>query len=489
FFADTPQGTFYNLIVGKTPTGEAQEPYVLKYTCNQDQLETYLNNNKNFAYFIGTIALHKYTDYFKSGYFNKGNVNCPPTFDEVGDPIPCDDITVNGGNSTVGGGNTENGNYGSPGDYGGSDDSSGGDPNGGDSDGGDSDGGDSDGGDSGEGGNGTGSSSPCLRWLSATEFVIWGDCLKYFDPEKLNKGNVCPECPNPDGGIGVNTTSTANSINSILGGTLNSAQLSWLSDLSNFEKVAAIKAFLKQNTNKEAKDFVRASIETMMDGGEADFNNEILKDKSFIGTKADCVLNALISKGNNIFKKTSQAFTGGRSKFKLKFTTYNDPADQADARTGIPESGSTIITVKFNLFVMQSNYSIDLAGTILHETIHAELHRIKLSNNAEPNSLPADQYNWYLDLWTFHEGSYEDENGIATEAEHDFMSNYFINPIASGLREFDDNTHPLENYKFYAWEGLQDYGKRNGFITQTELSNLAQLSKTVRDDIHTNPCD
>jgi hypothetical protein len=69
------------------------------------------------------------------------------------------------------------------------------------------------------------------------------------------------------------------------------------------------------------------------------------------------------------------------------------------------------------------------------------------------------------------------------------MSNYFINPIASGLREFDDNTHLLENYKFYAWHGLHDYGKRNGFITSSELINLAELSETVRDDTHTNPCD
>jgi len=84
----------------------------------------------------------------------------------------------------------------------------------------------------------------------------------------------------------------------------------------------------------------------------------------------------------------------------------------------------------------------------------------------------------------------KDDMGLTTiSTEHTHMSCYFINPIASGLREFDENTHPLENYKFYAWTGLQEYGIRNDFITHSELQNLSELSKTIRDDTHTNPCD
>lgn len=54
-----------------------------------------------------------------------------------------------------------------------------------------------------------------------------------------------------------------------------------------------------------------------MDDGEVDFKNEIIKDPSFIGTKAECVLDELISSGNNLFRKTSEAFTNGKSKYKI----------------------------------------------------------------------------------------------------------------------------------------------------------------------------
>lgn len=115
------------------------------------------------------------------------------------------------------------------------------------------------------------------------------------------------------------------------------------------------------------------------------FENEIIKDPSFIGTKADCVLNTLISTNNNLFKKTSQAFTGNRSKFKIKFITYRETTDVAD------ENG--IIEIRFNMAQVSNSNAIDLARIIFHETIHAELHRIKLTNNAGPNPLPQAQYN------------------------------------------------------------------------------------------------
>ncbi len=239
------------------------------------------------------------------------------------------------------------------------------------------------------------------------------------------------------------------------------------------------------NSSPEAINFARAATEALRNDGAVDFNNEFIKAKSFIGTLADCVLNALISSGNNLFKSTSEAFTQGKSKYRIKFTTFNNPSNLAIATTSLPDPFD-VIDISFNLARINDT-SINLAGQILHETIHAELHRIKLSNNAGPNPLPTAQYNWYVALWEFFEN--DDIGRTATSAEHTFMANYYINPIASGLREFDENTHPLENYKYFAWTGLQDYGKLNGYITQTELSNLANLSQIITNDTHTNPCD
>lgn len=239
------------------------------------------------------------------------------------------------------------------------------------------------------------------------------------------------------------------------------------------------------NDSQQALDFSSAAVNALINQGEVDFNNEIIKDKTFIGTKADCVLKALINTDNNLFKTTAEAFTDGNSKFKLKFTTYNQSNDFAIARTGLPDSNG-IISIEFNLARINQS-SMDLATEILHETIHAELHRIKLTNNAAPNSLPTAQYNWYIKLWDFYEN--DNMNVTATTAEHYYMANYFINPIASGLRQFDQNTHPQDNYKYFAWTGLQDYGKNAGYITSSELTSLANLSQIVINDSHGNPCD
>ncbi|GAB1858719.1 hypothetical protein MHTCC0001_35590 [Flavobacteriaceae bacterium MHTCC 0001] len=249
--------------------------------------------------------------------------------------------------------------------------------------------------------------------------------------------------------------------------------------------------------SEENANFAKLALETLMDDGEADFENKLVKDKSFIGTKADCVLNALINSGNNLFKKTVQAFTEGKSKFGLRFTAYNNSNDAADARTGLPGSDN-IITVKVNLAVANSATSaLELASMILHESIHAELHRIKLSNNSAPNSLPSSIYNWYVKMWSYYQAindsKFDDPlkvlNQTATDSQHNLMAFRYITPIANGLREFDDNTHPLDNYKYLAAQGLLFYVKQNGYIKKDELNRLNQLSKTITNDTHKNPCD
>lgn len=220
-------------------------------------------------------------------------------------------------------------------------------------------------------------------------------------------------------------------------------------------------------------------------------------DKSFKDTKAHCVLKALVSSNNNIFKRTVEAFTDGKSKFKLKFTAKTDRSDSAPARTPFNSSGN-IITIRFNLAVAtDATLAIDLAGTILHESIHAELHRLKLTNNSGPNPLPASLFNWYMQMWSFYEAinneKFEDPydvlNKTASDSQHNLMASKYITPIAIGLREFDENSNPLDNYKYFAWQGLLYYVKQNGYISENEINRLSNLKKTITKDNHKNPCD
>ena len=240
------------------------------------------------------------------------------------------------------------------------------------------------------------------------------------------------------------------------------------------------------NYNEEAIQFAIESIIGIHFGGEVDFDNEIIKDPSFIGTQMDCVLNALISMENNIWKRASEAFTPKDAEYRIKFTTYNNPNDNANARTSLPNSNG-IIEIRFNLANISAT-SLEIAMDILHETFHAELHRIHFSNNAPPNSLPQSQFNRFEQLWNYYNLYDPDPNTTASSSEHAFIAEFLINPIAQGLREFDDYSHPVDSYKFPLWDGLP-LNITNFYMSNEELSALAALYNNVINDNHEPPCN
>ena len=66
-FDNSPEGEFFNLVVGKTATGEYSEPSVLGYLCDDTQVNTFVEKNYDMDYFIGTISLYNYHDFFTQG--------------------------------------------------------------------------------------------------------------------------------------------------------------------------------------------------------------------------------------------------------------------------------------------------------------------------------------------------------------------------------------------------------------------------------------
>lgn len=261
--------------------------------------------------------------------------------------------------------------------------------------------------------------------------------------------------------------------------------------------IISLNAHLEPNLNDEQIDWLRESpenidfgvnaLEALENGGDVNFENRIIKDPSFIGTQIDCVLNSLTQNDNNIWRRVSEAFTPNDSEYRIRFTTYNDPDDTANARTGLP-GNDNIINIRFNLGNISSG-SLEIATDILHETFHAELHRIHLTDNAPPNSLPQEQFDWFEQLWIFYSQSNNTDNGTASDSEHFFISQYLINPIAMGLQEFDSFSQPLNNYEFPAWSGLNDFGLSANYINHSELNELANLYTNVLNDNNEPPCN
>lgn len=275
-YPDTHLGEFYNLVISKTPTGEIMTPYVLKYECDESYLEQYIANNFNFTYFKGTVALHKYTDFFQEGYFSKTEGDtCPPDFDEFGDPISCTEESIGGS----GGGST--GDAGSGDGLGdtGSDGSTG---------------------DSGGGGSSTGGSTSSIAWLCYHRGQLHPDPTYCNDPgaggiwivdmsappptTKMAKNNTgtdstgtdggdCPGCSTSDGGIGINTISIE-TMRTTLKHNLNLSfdAITWLGDSANNGDITSIYYYLNDNIDpfgnftSQAIAFVESIVEAGANG-------------------------------------------------------------------------------------------------------------------------------------------------------------------------------------------------------------------------------
>jgi hypothetical protein len=100
--------------------------------------------------------------------------------------------------------------------------------------------------------------------------------------------------------------------------------------------------------------------------------------------------------------------------------------------------------------------SIQVAFTLLHEGIHAEIYRKLLSihgpQNLNINNFPS-MYNLYKE--------YEIKEG---RFSHEYMANYYTVTMAIALRQYDNNKFDIEYYQAYAWQGLEgtsDYNAKS----------------------------
>ena len=92
-FDDSPEGEFFNLVVGKTIEGEFTQPRVLGYVCDEEQVEIFVAHHYDMNYFKGTVSLYNYVTFFSHAERTKrsrtttGSINIEP----------CDQQTYTGG--------------------------------------------------------------------------------------------------------------------------------------------------------------------------------------------------------------------------------------------------------------------------------------------------------------------------------------------------------------------------------------------------------
>ena len=161
-----------------------------------------------------------------------------------------------------------------------------------------------------------------------------------------------------------------------------------------------------------------------------------------------CVYNKL--KELSLFKETIGVFDNNDD--YILNITYGDCAyTGADACADGGEIGNGIVTIKIESVGLGT---LDFAATLLHEGIHAEIYKYveEHRNGIDPSNRTNLLYYYF---------QYKAKNRLdlgTTEAQHQYMADNFVKPIASAIQQLDSFRYDLEHYMGFGWDGLRAYG-------------------------------
>ena len=128
--------------------------------------------------------------------------------------------------------------------------------------------------------------------------------------------------------------------------------------------------------------------------------------------------------------------------------------------------------------------SLNAAASLLHEGIHAELFRfVDQAHNGEVDSNDRERL---LFLYGFYKQLGWDDVDIPGQAQHDYMAENYVEPIARAIRELDNNRYPLNYYMGFGWDGLRGYGYQ-GILSDEESDEFYRLQDIVNENTTFNP--
>jgi len=209
----------------------------------------------------------------------------------------------------------------------------------------------------------------------------------------------------------------------------------------------------------------------------------IMKASFYSNAKAKCALEKLMQ--NNFYQRTLNNFIGANKSIDLTFRLENIKQEPGFITIGNTSpsplnwnANNIDLTIASNLIDSLPSISIGLA--LLHEGIHAEIYRKLLSihgpNNLNATNFPS-MFNMYL--------QYNLEKGFS----HEFMANYYVNTIATALRQYDNNKFDIEYYKAYAWTGLKETNYYSNNLNSTFKTGIANKISVLLANRNKSNCN
>ena len=212
---------------------------------------------------------------------------------------------------------------------------------------------------------------------------------------------------------------------------------------------------------------------------------QIIKDPSFKETTADCIYEKLLS--INGFKDLASKFKGLGTEFDvlLKIGPTLKPTSNGQTSYKGPNQP---IEITFNQDRINRS-ALEVARTIVHEMIHAEMFRALNTQGLADSDLSFKE--------TFEE--YTRQFFGDEDIHHNYMADYWVNKMADmlelihpqlGKSSFEDHMNysegypngvPKDFYKAIAWEGLMDEDVR-GWVNKDSIEKV-EIFKHINNAI------
>ncbi len=166
--------------------------------------------------------------------------------------------------------------------------------------------------------------------------------------------------------------------------------------------------------------------------------------------KAACVYEKLQNQNGDLFKETIGKFINN-PKFDLILQSGGECSTGDEACTSPKELNNGKITIKI---INEGRGGLELAATILHEGIHAEIYKYvdEHKKGIDPQNRP-NLLGYYFE-YKANNGS----NLATSNAQHQHMADKYVKPIAEAIRALDNYKYPLDDYMAFGWDGLRKYG-------------------------------
>ncbi|WP_010179009.1 hypothetical protein [Aquimarina agarilytica] len=229
--------------------------------------------------------------------------------------------------------------------------------------------------------------------------------------------------------------------------------------------------------------FTKFALEELKSGSEVDFPNQIIIEKSIIEERPDilCVYNKLKTTNGGLFRRTFNIFSkSGEYNLVLRMKHNNRAAVAVTDAKSIDENGSVFIN--FDPLRSSGISNIEIAATILHEGIHAELFRLVHAN--EPN-VKIEERERILELAYI----YRNSNDLKHESQHIHMTEIYVKPIAQALRNLQGNRFSVDHYMHLAWEGLLPYSSSKIRPSKEQLTEWAEKRSIIENSKNDLKCD